>query len=195
MNSGILSFAQERLWFIEQYEVGTNSYHIPAVYELNMDTNIMGVKHALQQILSRHEILRTTIEQKDNENLQIVHNDPLSIDEVTLSDSEDYMSVIKKDVNRLFILNEEYPIRAKFYFIRDEIKSNKKKNDKILLLINMHHIVCDGWSMEIFQKELLAYYKAYIENNSNFTLPDLSAQYIDYALWQKSYLSGETLEK
>lgn len=78
----ILSFAQERLWFIEQYEEGTNAYHMPFLYELDEETDKEGLKYALQQIVSRHEVLRSTIEPRKDEGhgMQIVHNSPLFID-------------------------------------------------------------------------------------------------------------------
>jgi hypothetical protein len=62
-------------------------------------------------------------------------------------------------------------------------------------LINFHHIASDGWSIDIFQKEWAAYYEAYVKNDRGFCLPALEIQYKDYALWQRSYLSGEILEK
>ena len=67
------------LWFIEQYEQGSNAYHIPVVFELDADTDIAGIKYALQQIVSRHEVLRSTIEQPESEEhgIQRVHDEPL----------------------------------------------------------------------------------------------------------------------
>ena len=78
-NEALMSFAQERLWFIEQYEQGSNAYHIPLVIDLDADTDIEGIKYALQQIVSRHEVLRTTIEHAENEEhgIQRVHDEPL----------------------------------------------------------------------------------------------------------------------
>ena len=64
-----------------------------------------------------------------------------------------------------------------------------------MLLINFHHIASDGWSIEIFERELFAYYNAYIHNDTAFGLPALEIQYKDYALWQRSYLSEQMLEK
>jgi hypothetical protein len=118
-SQAVLSFAQERLWFIEQYEQGTNAYHIPVVLELEVDTEIAGIKYALQQVVSRHEILRTTIEQGERQEhgIQIVHDVPLSIEDVTISDKEDCESLIREDINRPFDLSAEYPVRVKFYHI------------------------------------------------------------------------------
>lgn len=189
-----LSPAQERLWFIDQYEEGTNAYHIHAVYELSDTTDKDAVKHALQQVVGRHEVFRSTIEQDDTLGtvVQKVHDQPLSIEEITLTDKDDYDSLIKEDINKIFDLSRMYPIRVKFYTIvsweDDSIK-------RILLLVNKHHIVTDGWSEDLFQRELFLYYDAYLNKNTFFNLPALKIQYKDYALWQRSYLTGETLEK
>jgi amino acid adenylation domain-containing protein/non-ribosomal peptide synthase protein (TIGR01720 family) len=189
-----LSPAQERLWFIEQYEEGTNAYHIPTIYELDATTDKEGVKYALQQIVSRHEVLRSTIEQIDGQDhgIQIVHKEELSIEEVQLNDADDYEELIKEDINRPFSLSSEYPIRVKFYNITSSFENVVNKN---IVLINMHHIVSDGWSEVIFEKQLWSYYEAYVKNDKLFSLPALEIQYKDYAVWQRSYLTGETLEK
>jgi amino acid adenylation domain-containing protein/non-ribosomal peptide synthase protein (TIGR01720 family) len=185
-----LSFGQSALWFIEQYEQGTNAYHVPEIYELEKDTDKEGVKYAIQQIVSRHEILRSTIEQNDEGHaIQIVHEEPLFIEELVVKD--DFDLIIKEEINRPFNLNKEYPIRVKFFTIESSIKDGLNKT---LLLINTHHIASDGWSSNIFQKELILYYEAFIDNNPTFTFPALEIQYKDYALWQKSYLTGGVLE-
>jgi len=182
-----LSFAQERLWFIEQYEQGTNAYHIPALFELAADTDVKGLKYALQQIVARHEVLRSTIEKgEDQQGIQVVHTELLPIDEITCTD-KDFEVLVKEAINSPFDLRSEYPIRIKLYKI--------EPGPETILLINIHHIACDGWSIGIFQKELFAWYEAYINNNTKFTLPDLEIQYKDYAVWQRSYLKGEILEK
>ncbi|NOU19052.1 MAG: amino acid adenylation domain-containing protein [Bacteroidales bacterium] len=192
-----LSFAQDRLWFIEQYEEGTNAYHIPALYELDVNTNVKGLKYAISKIVERHEILRSTIEQNDDQQngTQVIHDNPLDIEEVALSDKEDYDALVKYDINRPFNLNSEYPIRVKFYYIQSSEATPEEKTNRTLLLINTHHIASDGWSIDVFQKELYVYYDAYINNNKDFSLPALDIQYKDYAVWQRKYLTGETFEK
>ncbi|WKL50110.1 amino acid adenylation domain-containing protein [Flavobacterium pectinovorum] len=187
----ILSFSQERLWFIEQYEQGTNAYHMPRVLELDQATDIAGIKYALEGIVWRHEILRSTIEQSEDldHGIQVVHDKALFIEEIRLGAEEDYESVIKSDINRPFDLSLEYPIRAKFYTVESESGGERR-----FLLINIHHIASDGWSMNIFQRELLSYYKGYIDGDKAFALPALDIQYKDFAVWQRNYLSGEVLE-
>ncbi len=195
-NRTALSFAQERLWFIEQYEQGTNAYHIPAIFELAADTDVAGIKYALQQVVARHEVLRSTIEQADDREhgIQVLHHAELIIDEITLTDTQDIESLIKDDINLPFNLSTEYPIRVKLYKIEQRSSTGKIIPVKTLLLINLHHISFDGWSMNIFQQELFVYYQAYISNDLKFSLPALDIQYKDYAVWQRTYLSGPILQ-
>ncbi len=190
-----LSPSQERLWFIEQYEEGTNAFHIPELYELDVNTDIEGLKYALQQIVSRHEVLRSKIELIDNQYpCQIVCDKILNFEEVTLANNKDLMFQVKEDINRPFDLSREYPIRVKFYHCPSDTTS-ENSSKKTLLLVNIHHIAGDGWSIDIFQRELFAYYEAYSNKDADFRLPDLEIQYKDYALWQRAYLTGEIQEK
>jgi len=188
-----LSPAQERLWFIEQYEEGTNAYHISEVYELGVDANQEGIKYALQQIVSRHEVLRSTIEQNTDldHGVQVVHHEPLLIEELSLQTGDDVHVFLKIACNRPFDLSRQYPIRVTLY----HIPSSAGSDAKTLLLITMHHIASDGWSMNLFEKELSAFYEACIHGDTGFKLPALEIQYKDYASWQRAYLSGDTLKK
>ncbi|MCH9660647.1 MAG: amino acid adenylation domain-containing protein [Bacteroidetes bacterium] len=193
--SSPLSFAQDRLWFIEQYEDGTNAYHIPAVLELGENTEKDGVKYALEKIVTRHDLLRSTIEQDENQTgIQVVYNRPLVMEEVFLTEEEDLEGLIKEDIDQPFKLSTEYPIRIKFYTIGLNNKASENAFDRIVLLVNIHHIAADGWSMEIFKRELSSFYEAYLNKDTEFSLPPLEIQYKDYAVWQRSYLTGEVLE-
>lgn len=190
-----LSFAQERLWFIEEFEEGTSLYHIPIVYELGENTDPEGIHYALRQIVARHEVLRTTIQGDVQRAIQVVHQEALPIEEVTLSYSDNLSSLLAEDIKRPFDLRKEYPLRIKLYNRPSGSSESKGKAYTTVLLINMHHIASDGWSIQIFHRELFAYYRAFIENNKDFSLPETDIQYKDYALWQKKQLTGEALEK
>ena len=196
-NTSPLSFAQERLWFAEQFEQGTNAYHIPFVFELPIDTDLKGIEYAIQKIVVRHQILRTTIEHDDvlGQHIQKVNDAPLTIKHVNLYDTLDYHDLIKKEIDRPFNLSSEYPIRSKFYVIHATREDKIQPHNRILLVVNIHHIATDGWSSEIFQNELFVYYTAYTKNNGVFDLPQLDIQYKDYALWQKTYLTENVLQK
>jgi len=196
-DEAVLSFAQERLWFIEQYEQGSNAYHIPSVYELDSGTDADGIKYALQKIVSRHEVLRSTIEPGNSQThgIQRVHNEPIFIEDIALTDQEDYSVLIEEEMNRPFDLSSEYPIRVKFYYVHPTKSAVESAEHRTLLLIIFHHIASDGWSGDIFERELSAFYEAYINTDTHFSLPALQIQYKDYAVWQRSYLTGEILQK
>ena len=183
-----LSFSQERLWFIEQYEQGTHAYHLPEVYELDVNTDVARVKQAIQQIVSRHEVLRSTIKQANHQGhgIQKVHHEPLPIEQVIVPDETDFQSILKEDILRPFDLSAEYPIRVKFYTIQSQEAS------KTIVLINLHHIAGDGWSMDIFQRELSASLRQ-TQGAQQADLPALEIQYKDYAVWQRKYLNGTTI--
>lgn len=195
-SEGVLSFAQDRLWFIELYEQGTNAYHLPLLYELDPSTNIPGIQHALKKIVARHEILRSTIEQKHNaaHSVQTVHQKPVLIEEQLVTDTDNYQSILQEDINRPFNLTGDYPIRIKLYKFFSNIKNGNHPPSKTILLVNIHHIAGDGWSLYTFEKELFAYYQAYINNVTDFALPTLPIQYKDYAVWQRAYLTGKNLD-
>lgn len=188
----LLSFAQERLWFIEQYAQGTSAYHIPLVFELKSGTQVAGIEHAIQQIVHRHDVLRSTIEETENQtNTYLkVHHAPLVIEQVTLYDEDEYRTLLKEDINAPFNLSIAYPIRVKFYVIisPDELKCST------FLLVNFHHIAADGWSMDIFHRELLYGYQAYIGSSTVDRPAPLEIQYKDYAQWQRSVLNEDSLK-
>ncbi len=192
-----LSPAQERLWFIEQYEQGTNAYHMPQVLEFEPTTDFDGIKYALRQIVARHEVLRSTIEQPENLDyaVQLVHSAPLVISEISIMDNGSFESIIRDDINLPFDLSSEYPFRVKFYHIYSVSDTEEPMLKKTVLLVNMHHIASDGWSVDIFQKELGAFYFAWVKGDKQFRFPELDIQYKDYALWQKNYLTSDILLK
>lgn len=182
-----LSFAQERLWFIEQYEQGTSVYHMPRLTQLSQDVCLESLTKAIQAIVARHEVLRTIFLYDDEMEIdyQSVQQEPLNISLQTCKTFEEYQQQLKKDVNTPFDLRKEYPIRVCLYKMLEE--------DSCYLLVNMHHIASDGWSIDLFQKELVAYYE-YYHLDIPLSLPPLSIQYKDFAIWQKNYLVEEKLK-
>jgi len=182
-----LSFAQERLWFIEQYEQGTAAYHMPRVVRLAQSTSLEALTLALQAIVKRHQVLRTLIVQdEEGRDYQCLCETPLSIGMRTCETVTDYQRCLEEDIKAPFDLRADYPIRICLY----ELSAAKE----YYLLINIHHIAGDGWSIEIFQKELLEFYEHY-QLNKQLSLPTLPIQYKDFAVWQREYLSGDELEK
>ncbi|MBF0120184.1 MAG: amino acid adenylation domain-containing protein [Desulfobacterales bacterium] len=171
----VLSFAQERLRFIDLYEKGTFAYLIPILLELKENVNLDCLKKSIQSIVNRHEILRTVF-RKDEKGLeyQKILDEPLEI-------KENIIENIDKNINVVFDLEKNYPIQITLYH-------------PSLLLINAHHIAFDGWSMDIMIKELESYYLYYAENIP-LNLPELDIQYKDFAFWQREYLKEEILNR
>ena len=191
-----LSFAQERLWFIEQYEQGTNAYHIPMVLELSDIVDHSLLKEALSHLVNRHEVLRTVFKlNEEGIDYQAVLTFPLMINQTKGKTLKlfSFKQALDKDINQIFNLKEDYPIRVVFY----EVENNEDKNNKETkhyLLINIHHIAFDGWSTDILLTELNRSYESLLESKT-INLPALSIQYKDFTIWQKDYLQGEVLDK
>ena len=187
-----LSFAQERLWFIEKYEQGSHAYHVPLLYELKDRADQNAMVYALQEVITRHEILRSTIVTgtHDEYNAQQVQQDPLSFDYGVLHEGEDEKAVLKSDLQKPFDLAQEYPVRAKFY----QFEKNHTASGKRLLLITFHHIAFDGWSVDILIRELSAYYDRYLNQDKALNLPELEIQFTDFTAWQRM-IRGEVFTR
>lgn len=188
-----LSPAQERLWFIEQFEDGTNAYHMPIAFVLGNEVVEEGVNYALQQIVKRHEVLRSTIQFDSNhqETIQIVHEKPVEVEKLNYHDSDDYETEISNVLNTPFDLSSQYPVRL---FLVTIHSSKEARGTERILVVNTHHIATDGLSIGVFQRELTSHYESYIKNDKSIHLPSLPIQYKEYAVWQKSFLSEETLK-
>jgi amino acid adenylation domain-containing protein/thioester reductase-like protein len=189
-----LSYSQERLWFLYKYEQ-KNAYNVPVLLEIDSTIEPAIARKALDDIIQRHEILRTNFLEAQNNisgptqkvNPFFVFDLPtVSLDESTTKD--DVEKIIKESQNEIFDLSNDLLIRASLYKIENRSKS--------YLLINMHHIVCDGWSIEILMKEFVTLYKAYLNKEFNpiSKLPILPIQYSDYAIWQREHLSTKVMD-
>ncbi|HEY9662047.1 MAG TPA: condensation domain-containing protein, partial [Allocoleopsis sp.] len=183
----VLSFAQQRLWFIEQYEQGTTAYHNPMFFELAANLDQGALQQALKAIVARHEILRTVLrEDSSGEVYQEVLRKELPIQMDYLDNELSYQERLAEGINRVFDLTTDYPIRVCFYTL--------KQTKQTFLLINIHHIAFDGWSVDKLFYELNAYYQHYHQGKT-VDLAPLSIQYKDYAQWQRDYLQGEVLNQ
>ncbi|MCC2644512.1 MAG: hypothetical protein K0R94_290, partial [Burkholderiales bacterium] len=191
-----LSFAQERLWFIDNLEQGTNAYNIPIILKLSESTNEEYLFRAMEDIVKRHEILRTTIKQDANTNSYqevLKFSIYALINKHAYTNTRDLHRKLTLNCNYIFKLDNEYPIKIDFY-------KNKNNADKVLAIV-IHHIAFDGWSKDVFLYEVNKIYKYYrelkINEHASFHsfLQPLSIQYKDYALWQREYLSEEILAK
>jgi natural product biosynthesis luciferase-like monooxygenase protein/amino acid adenylation domain-containing protein/non-ribosomal peptide synthase protein (TIGR01720 family) len=183
-----LSYAQGRLWFIENYESGIAIYNIPLIWELADCVNIAYLEKALQRTVSRHEILYSRIQtdelgvgyQEVGDLIQL----PVRMMRHVLSTSEELAHHLKKASEYVFDLTKEYPIRLSLYAL----------GGQHYLSVVVHHIAFDGWSIDVFISDLQAYYDELISDREGVALPDLRIQYRDFSVWQREYLSNERLE-
>ncbi|MCA9313593.1 hypothetical protein KDA08_04770, partial [Candidatus Saccharibacteria bacterium] len=190
-----LSFAQERLWFIEEYEGGSNAYHVPMVYILDKEIDLSALTHALRCLVGRHEILRSRIQTDTRglgyQELLIPNGDDFPVGHQEVSSEADLDAALKIDANRVYDLTTDYPLRASIY----EYKVSSRESRYYLSLV-VHHIAFDGWSMGILLRDLEAFYENAVSGNSSSELlPKLKIQYKDFAYWQRQYLSGERLTR
>jgi amino acid adenylation domain-containing protein len=186
-----LSFAQERLWFLEQLESGSAVYNICRASRLIGQLNVLALKSSLAEILRRHEILRSQIRIVDGRPVQVAVAVPrfevAVIDLRSLTEAERDREVcdrIKAEAARQFDLSAGLFLRAVLLQISD---------DQHILILTTHHIVSDAWSMGILTKEVWTLYNAYANGNPPGR-EDLPIQYGDYAAWQREWLQGEALE-
>jgi amino acid adenylation domain-containing protein len=186
-----LSFAQERLWFLEQFEPGSAVYNICRASRLTGKLNIAALEASLTEILRRHEILRSKIGIVDGRPFQVTM--PVSkidvpvIDLRSLAETEGDRGVrdrIKVEAERRFDFSAGLFLRAVLLQI---------SNDEHILILTTHHIVADAWSMGILTRELWTLYDAYA-NRRPSPLQDPPVRYADYAVWQREWLQKEALE-
>ncbi|MBL3549988.1 non-ribosomal peptide synthetase, partial [Chryseobacterium sp. KMC2] len=179
-----LSFAQERLWFIEAYEGGSSAYNIPMTVILNKKTDVSVLCRALEAVVMRHEVLRTLIKtNEDGVGYQIVTDFIPEFKITEVETREELDQHINKCANKVFRLDSEIPV---------EINIFSFKGQQYLSVV-IHHIAFDGWSTEVFLKELSSLYHT-LSLGMASTLPELKIQYKDFALWQRNYLSGKRLD-
>ncbi|MCW1963754.1 non-ribosomal peptide synthetase [Chryseobacterium viscerum] len=179
-----LSFAQERLWFIESYEGGSSAYNIPMTVTLSMKTDIPALCTALETVIQRHEVLRTFILTTENGvGYQVVTDLLPEIRTIEVRSREELEEQVNKSAHKVFHLEEEIPVAINIFTL-------EKIN---YLSVVIHHIAFDGWSTDIFLKEVAEAYHA-IARGQRPELPELKIQYKDFALWQRNYLTGERLD-
>ncbi len=189
-----LSFAQQRLWFLNQLEPDNSSYNMPTAIRIQGKLDLEVLKKTFSEIICRHEILRTTYREDDETPLQIIPpatDWPLEIEPISApanSSEADFLKTLcQAEASKLFDLEQGPIMRTRLLQIAA---------DDYVLLIIVHHIASDGWSMGILVGEIVALYKAFCENSlANSPLPKPGVQYADYSAWQLKQLSGENLER
>ena len=184
------SFAQQRLWFIEQLLPETALYNSPLVFRLTGSLQTSYLHRSIQAIVQRHESLRTAFEVVDGQLVQVVASE-LSVS-LKVTDLRGLpvhgregtaLKQIWQEIQQPFYLNQSPLFRVQLWQLQDS---------EHLLLITLHHIIFDEWSSGVLIRELGEQYTAWVEGKTA-VLPDLPIQYADFAHWQRQWLQGEIL--
>ncbi|MFK8103148.1 MAG: non-ribosomal peptide synthase/polyketide synthase [Saprospiraceae bacterium] len=187
-----LSFSQERLWFVDKIEGKSTHYHIPMITKFKGELDFDKLSAAFKDIVNRHETLRTVFEEIEGQAYQkIMEEDQFNLTFVDFSENYDEADETDLEVYADQYVNQPFDL-AKDHLMRAQVV--KLSAEENALIVVTHHIATDGWSGPIFLNELSEIYTAKMENRLP-DLPVLKIQYADYALWQRSYLSGEVLEE
>src|SRR5581483_9625379 len=187
-----LSFAQQRLWFLDQLEPGNISYNMSGAVRMRGTLYIRALEQSMQAVVARHETLRTTFVMVQDQPWQNITPSlmlPLPVVDLRLlSDpirEEMALHTARAESQKAFDLACGPLLRVTLLQLGE---------DDYVLCVTMHHIVSDGWSLSIFLRELCSFYASIVEN-APITLNDLPIQYSDFAIWQRQLLQGEILEK
>jgi len=186
-----LSFAQERLWFLDQLQPGSAFYNIPAALRLRGALDAEALERALGEIVRRHEALRTTFTDRDGTPLQVIA--PFGGFRVPVRDLSGLDGAAREaQVRRLASedATEPFDLAAGPLFRASLLRLDAEEH---VLLVCMHHVVSDGWSMGVLFRELSALYGAFREGRTS-PLRELPVQYADYALWQRRHLRADAVE-
>lgn len=192
-NTFPLSYAQQRLWLFDQLHPGNTSYNMPMAFHMHGVLHIVALEQSLNTILERHEALRTTFAVVRGAPIQVVA--PFAamtlapIDLTTISTKEERSAEAQRLVDyegqHIFDLARGPLIR----FILARVEPHL-----YILIVNMHHICSDGWSLSIFTHELAILYTAYLSELPS-PLPPLALQYADYAVWQREQIQSEEQDR
>ncbi|HEX7957441.1 MAG TPA: condensation domain-containing protein, partial [Pyrinomonadaceae bacterium] len=185
-----LSFAQQRLWFLDQLEPESPFYNIPLAVRLNGQLNQEVLARTLTEILRRHEVLRSrfaTVEGRPT--LLLDEAEAVTVPTVDLSGLD--ASARRQEAERLAAAEAQRPFDLSAGPLW-RVHLLKLGEEEHVLLFSLHHIVTDGWSMGVLVREVSALYDAFSRGETS-PLPELPIQYADYAVWQQAWLSGEVL--
>ncbi|HLF26569.1 MAG TPA: amino acid adenylation domain-containing protein, partial [Anaerolineae bacterium] len=195
-----LSFAQERLWFIDQLVPGSSAYNIPTALRIKGDLDVAALESSLNEVIRRHESLRTTFAAHDGQSMQVIApNVILKLPSVDLrawpeADREsEARRRAEAEARRPFDLAHGPLLRAELFCLDQAAH---------VLVLNLHHIIADGWSSAVLVREVTELYAAFAQEQSpalgaerrGLPLPELPIQYADFAVWQRQWLQGEVLD-
>ncbi|HYO83077.1 MAG TPA: amino acid adenylation domain-containing protein, partial [Bryobacteraceae bacterium] len=185
-----LSFAQQRLWFLDQMEPGSSFYNIPAAVRLRGVLDIEALERTLSELVRRHEVLRTRFLAVDGEPVQVIEAaEPLRLEVLDLS----AMPEVERTAETQRVVEEEST--CPFDLLRGPLLRMsliRLGAEEHVALVTMHHIISDGWSIGVLIREVAALYAAYVRGEES-PLEELPIQYADFAHWQRTWLQGEVL--
>ncbi|HEX7333374.1 MAG TPA: condensation domain-containing protein [Pyrinomonadaceae bacterium] len=187
-----MSFAQERLWFLDQFAPQNPLYNISGSLQLSGALQVQTLEQSLNEIVRRHEILRTGLTLQGTEPVQVIHSPatlPFPLVDLrglsTCCQSERLHSLQQRESLRPFSLARTPLLRVVLVRLENDLHS---------LLITMHHVISDGWSLRLFIDELVGHYAAFSQGSPS-PLPELPIQYVDYSAWQRKSLTGEKMDQ
>jgi amino acid adenylation domain-containing protein len=187
-----LSFSQQRLWFLEQLDPGSTAYNLPLAIRLSGHLNVAALEQSLGEIIRRHEVLRTTFSTENNQTVQrITPAAGFNLPEVDLSAMPQEQREAK--AKRLASEEASRPFDLVIGPLLRVMLLKLSPEDHVLLL-TIHHIVSDGWSLGILYREISVLYEAYLKGKLS-PLSELPIQYADFAVWQREWLKGKNLEE
>ncbi len=187
-----LSFAQQRLWLIDQIEPGNPSYNISAAFRLEGDFRVPALAAALSEIIRRHEVLRTTFPESGGDPEQAIG--PPTPLHLPVVDLRGLPPAVRRSETERLVLEDAYrpfdlvagPLMRTHFLLREA--------EEGVIFFSMHHIISDGWSVGILIQEVAELYRIYSSGGVS-PLEDLAIQYVDFAHWQQEWLQGEVLEQ
>ncbi len=189
--SAPLSFSQEWMWILDRLEPGNPAYNRPTNIRLTGSLNVTALLNAINSIVRRHEVLRTTFPMVDGQPIQTIAPSLtlklpiIELSNLALKEPEtEIKRIAVSEAQQRFDLSKLPLIQAKLLRLSEE---------EHILLLSMHHIIFDGWSVGVLLEELAAYYQAFVSGKPP-SLPPLPIQYADFAIWQRQQLQGERLE-
>ncbi|HEY7124282.1 MAG TPA: amino acid adenylation domain-containing protein [Ktedonobacterales bacterium] len=190
-----LSFAQQRLWFLDQFEPDTSLYNIPEALHIKGQLQQEALQQTLEALVARHETLRTTFVARDGEPVQViaeqqaVHLPCIDLRDLPEQEREaEALRLVREEAGRPFNLAKGPLLRTAMLRLAEE---------EFMLLLSMHHIISDGWSKGVLMRELLTLYQTllYHPEQAASCLPEQPIQYADFAVWQRQWLQGKALEE
>ncbi|MEH2337086.1 amino acid adenylation domain-containing protein [Nostoc sp.] len=187
-----LSFAQQQLWLLHQLSPDSCSYNMLLILRLDGLLNIVALSESLSELVRRHEVLRTTFPSVDGKPVQVIAPPTaltLPCYDLQGLSAQEQTAQIRQIANS--IASKPFDLAAEPLL---QLTLLQLSNQEYILLLKMHHIIYDGWSLNIFNRELSQLYLAFTQGLPN-PLPELPIQYADFAVWQRQWLTGEVLDR